>query len=279
MVLANNRDEGWLRPTKTADFWCSNGTCLSGLDQEPGREGGTWFGVNIFGRIGCLVNISAQQDPTKKGRGFLVSDFLTSQEPLESYSQRIAADKDSYNGFTLSLIELQMPGSHVVQVTNDKLAQAALSQTQPTAGDVFAVGNSPINHPWRKMSCGKEKFAQILKSHRHVSSKEKLQEDLFEMMADRSPYMPDTQLEKQAAECDWNYTQTKAKSAVFVWDPDRQYATRTTTVFLVDGQGNCDYIERTLLTPVNLDNPQWSTQHHSFSLQNRPELQRKFCSL
>ena len=41
----------------------------SGLDQEPGREGGTWFGASQQGRIACLVNISVKQDPTRKGRG------------------------------------------------------------------------------------------------------------------------------------------------------------------------------------------------------------------
>ncbi|KAK7477198.1 hypothetical protein BaRGS_00031583 [Batillaria attramentaria] len=138
LVLANNRDEYWTRPTKTADFWNSGETCLSGLDQEPGREGGTWFGVNVFGRIGCLVNISSQQDTTKRGRGFLVSDFLTSHETLESYSKRIAAEKDEYNGFTLTLIELQLPGtkgtgSRIMQVTNDKLADSPVSQKQPSA--------------------------------------------------------------------------------------------------------------------------------------------------
>ena len=43
---------------------------------------------------------------------------------------------------------------------------------------------------------------------------------------------------------------------------------RTNTVILVDFDGNCDYYERTLDTPVNSDNPTFSSLSHSFKLDS-----------
>ena len=42
-----------------------------GTDQEPGREGGTWFAMSKKGKIGILLNILLNKlpDPDKKGRG------------------------------------------------------------------------------------------------------------------------------------------------------------------------------------------------------------------
>ena len=42
---------------------------ITGLDDEPGREGGTWLAMNKNGRLACLVNIAGKLDPNKKGRG------------------------------------------------------------------------------------------------------------------------------------------------------------------------------------------------------------------
>lgn len=53
--------------------------------------------------------------------------------------------------------------------------------------DFFAVGNSPLRYPWRKMSLGKERFMEILKTHgRDVSTKEMLVDSLFELMFDKT---------------------------------------------------------------------------------------------
>ena len=43
---------------------------------------------------------------------------------------------------------------------------------------------------------------------------------------------------------------------------------RTNTVILVDFDGNCDYYERTLDTPVNSDNLTFSSLSYSFKLDS-----------
>ena len=44
------------------------------------------------------------------------------------------------------------------------------------------------------------------------------------------------------------------------------YDCRTNTIILVDHSGNCEYIERTLTTPVNVDNPDWKTLTQCFKI-------------
>ena len=43
-------------------------------------------------------------------------------------------------------------------------------------------------------------------------------------------------------------------------------------MILVDFDGNCDYYERTLDTPVNSDNPTFSLLSYSFKLDSGPTL-------
>ena len=43
---------------------------------------------------------------------------------------------------------------------------------------------------------------------------------------------------------------------------------RTNTVILVDFDGNCDYHVRELDTPVDLDNPQYSSASFKFKLES-----------
>ncbi|XP_025088072.1 transport and Golgi organization protein 2 homolog isoform X2 [Pomacea canaliculata] len=245
-ILVNNRDEYWDRPTKSAEKW-NRESCISGFDQQPEKEGGTWFGAS-----------------------FLVRDFLITPDNIDVYAKRVAEEKDCYNGFSLTLIDLGLQGSgcQVYLVTNDKLADAPVLKFQTPAHDFFAVGNSPLRYPWRKMSLGKERFMEILKTHgRDVSTKEMLVDSLFELMFDKTKNMPDPQLESQASTCGWNQTSTEAISSVFVWNPETKYGTRTTTVLLVDGKGNCDYREKTLETPVSTCHPKWSTKSFTFQLQ------------
>ena len=42
-----------------------------GLDEQPGREGGTWLGLSSLGKIGILLNVLGNSPPDfrKKGRG------------------------------------------------------------------------------------------------------------------------------------------------------------------------------------------------------------------
>ena len=52
----------------------------TGLDQQPGREGGTWLGMNTDGKVGVLLNILGEQVDNKRGRG----DYLLIEQLVVS---------------------------------------------------------------------------------------------------------------------------------------------------------------------------------------------------
>ena len=58
LILIMNRDEFLKRPTSRSNW---QEKILAGRDQVPGKEGGTWLGVNDKGHIGVLTNIYTGQ--------------------------------------------------------------------------------------------------------------------------------------------------------------------------------------------------------------------------
>uniref|UniRef100_A0A8C5UR13 Transport and golgi organization 2 homolog n=1 Tax=Microcebus murinus TaxID=30608 RepID=A0A8C5UR13_MICMU len=70
LILAANRDEFYNRPSKSADFWGSHNEILSGLDMEEGKEGGTWLGITMHGKLAALTNyLQPRLDLEARGRG------------------------------------------------------------------------------------------------------------------------------------------------------------------------------------------------------------------
>ncbi|XP_025947682.1 transport and Golgi organization protein 2 homolog isoform X4 [Apteryx rowi] len=109
LILAANRDEFYLRPSKSADFWDGSNEILSGLDMEEGKEGGTWLGISKKGKMAALTNyMQPKIDKNAKGRGALVTNFLTSSD-LDSYSylKKVSVEGHLYNGFNLIAADLK----------------------------------------------------------------------------------------------------------------------------------------------------------------------------
>jgi len=80
---------------------------IVGLDTQPGREGGTWFGFNSKSRrIGALLNII---QPTllsdKIPRGHLVIDYLLKNEDARTYLNTLSLERHLYNPYNLLLLE------------------------------------------------------------------------------------------------------------------------------------------------------------------------------
>lgn len=74
-ILVFNRDEFLNRPTSPASWEAG---ILAGRDQAEGKEGGTWLGVGVTGKIGFLTNVYTGLAVQAEGRGFLIADFLKS---------------------------------------------------------------------------------------------------------------------------------------------------------------------------------------------------------
>ena len=72
LIIASNRDEYYKRPTLPAGPWENNPHVFGGLDQEPGREGGTWLaiggGKSVI-KCAALLNVTGESNPNTQGRG------------------------------------------------------------------------------------------------------------------------------------------------------------------------------------------------------------------
>ncbi|KAG7241361.1 hypothetical protein INR49_025561 [Caranx melampygus] len=114
LILAANRDEFYNRPSKAADYWGANSEILSGLDQEYGKEGGSWLGITKRGKLAAITNyMEGRPNPDAQGRGFLVSNYLMDKE-VDSYSylRKVSTESHLYNGFNLITAEFKSPSEN-----------------------------------------------------------------------------------------------------------------------------------------------------------------------
>lgn len=87
----------------------------SGTDDEPTKEGGTWLAISTKGRAGVLLNLSeintgSSVHTAKKGRGFLVTNYVSSGETTANYLSNLYDENrkfDTYNPYTLVLVDLK----------------------------------------------------------------------------------------------------------------------------------------------------------------------------
>ncbi|XP_069353052.1 transport and Golgi organization protein 2 homolog isoform X3 [Eulemur rufifrons] len=115
LILAANRDEFYNRPSKLADFWGSNNEILSGLDMEEGKEGGTWLGITTHGKLAALTNyLQPRLDHAARGRGELVTHFLTTEVDSLSYLKKVSVEGHLYNGFNLLAADLSTARGDVI---------------------------------------------------------------------------------------------------------------------------------------------------------------------
>jgi len=271
LIIANNRDELWDRPTKSADFWHSDQSCISSLDMLPGREGGTWMGLNKNGKVGVLLNILGQQSPNKAGRGMMVSDYLTGTENLEEYGANIHEKRDEYNGFNLILFDVGRQEENLsvkpLYITNSAHYHSCVSMRNLPSNTFFGVSNSPLEYPFKKVEHGKEQFGKVVRQFPLVHSKDHLIHNLLGLLQDRSPFLPDPVLEEAGILSGFSPLRLEQHSAINVHSPAQRYGSRTSTVLLIDGEGQVDYVEQnTIYRPDRPEGVDSETTHKIFSL-------------
>ena len=234
------------------------------MDKESGREGGTWFGLSTKGKVGVLLNILVNHPPdkSKKGRGFLVTDFLTSNEESSSYFQPFVTSREDYNGYNLILLEKTANSNRWTTNYFSNHEEESPYFVQP---EIFGLSNSMLSRAWCKVNKGKAVFSTIVRSHQKPDQKSEMRAKLLELMNSKVSYLPDPVLEKQGE----NYLTEELvlqRSAVYVESPQINYGTRTNTVVIVDKDGQGEYTERTMVQPVDADSPSWSTKTFTFSV-------------
>lgn len=255
LILAANRDEFYHRPSKSAEFWDSSNEILSGLDMEEGKEGGTWLGISKKGKLAALTNyMQPKTDQNAKGRGALVTNFLTGDLDSYSYLKKVSLEGHLYNGFNLLAADLNTTKGDVICYYGNK------GEPEPVflnAG-IYGLSNSLLDTPWKKLEYGKQLFTEVVKRSQDLT-KEELVQELLTVMNNQQPQLPDPAIEEQGK--DYVRPVLNEYAAICVRCPG--YGTRTNTVLLVDSEGWVTFTERNM---INVEDNQWKTSTYEFKL-------------
>ncbi|XP_032755802.1 transport and Golgi organization protein 2 homolog isoform X2 [Rattus rattus] len=196
LILAANRDEAYHRPSKLADFWENNSEILSGLDMEEGKAGGTWLGISTRGKLGALTNyLQPRQEPDARGRGELVSHFLTSDMDSLSYLKKVSTEGHLYNGFNLIAADLSTAKGDVVCYYGNRGQPEPVVLTPGTYG----LSNALLETPWKKLCFGKQLFTEAVERSESLP-KDTLVTQLLEVLNNEEAQLPDPAIEDQGQE-------------------------------------------------------------------------------
>lgn len=222
LVLAANRDEYYDRPTAPARFWKDAPHLLAGRDL---KEGGTWFGVTLSGRLAAVTNY---RDPVsvKSGapsRGKLVADFLLGRAGPREYLQMLHEKAAVYNGFNLVLGDVR----GLYWYSNQG------GEVRMLAPGLYGLSNHLLDTPWPKVAEGKKALSGLLSQPLRPDL-----ETLFALLSDRTrpreAELPDT-----GVGLEWE----RVLSSRFISSP--AYGTRSSTVLIVDAGNRATFVERT----------------------------------
>jgi uncharacterized protein with NRDE domain len=223
LVITANRDEFYKRSTATMDQWADHPNIMAGRDLEGM---GTWMGITHSGRLAAVTNY---RDPHNQktgapSRGHLVTDFLISDIPPESYLETIKVKGHRFNGFNLLVGD---PDS-LWYYSNKGGAPLHLE-----AG-IYGVSNHLLNTPWPKVEQGRIALADLLEKPTDIID----HEALFRIL-EKQAAAPDHLLPQTGVGYEWE----KILSATFITSPT--YGTRSSTLLLINIQKEATIIERT----------------------------------
>ncbi|HLJ74459.1 MAG TPA: NRDE family protein [Thermoanaerobaculia bacterium] len=158
LVIAANRDEVYLRPTRPAQVWEDDPRVLGGRDL---RAGGSWLALRQGGRFAAITNVRGAGREGGPSRGGLVADFVRGDaSPLE-FARSVRGEE--YAGFHLIVGD-----GEIVHVSNAGVIG--------TIEGIFAISNAPAGTRWEKTSVAREFLRSATEFH---SSAEDLADDLL----------------------------------------------------------------------------------------------------
>jgi uncharacterized protein with NRDE domain len=221
LIIAANRDEFYERPTAAAGFWGESPWILAGRDL---KEGGTWLGVTRSGRFAAVTNYRDPREfgENRRSRGLLVRGYLESTEPPIDYLAHVGREAGAYNSFNLVV------GTPREAAYFSNRGGAA----RPLGPGVYGLSNHLLDTPWPKVERLKAALFDMLSQ-----DKPGLVQGLFRILADG--YRPaDDELPHTGVGLEWE----RLLSSAFI--KSENYGTRSSTVFLVNDEGQAHFIER-----------------------------------
>ena len=224
-IFVANRDEFYDRPTASASYWNGNQAIFGGRDL---RCGGGWLAVSRHGKFAALTNF---RDPPARNsdapsRGAIVQTFLENGRSASDFFVDMDRTSSDYNGFNL----IAHTGSDVYYYTNKRGESDAYQRLK---SGVYGVSNHYLDTPWPKL----ERARDALERQARVSDATLDVEALFEIMMDQSvpsdEVLPNTGIDLEME---------RTLSTAFIETPE--YGTRSTTVVLMDRNGDFLFSER-----------------------------------
>ncbi|KAG1148976.1 hypothetical protein G6F37_004487 [Rhizopus arrhizus] len=240
-IFAGNRDEFLRRPTARARFWEeADENILGGIDLEyhpmDDVKNGTWLGINRQGKFAALTNFRENQFKGTVSRGALVKDFLWSPDSVDTTLEHVKERENSYGGFSLVCFDFKKKETEMKYITNRENHPLIKLKSK----EIYGLSNSILTNPWPKVIKGKEMFKEIIKKN----DKKDLVESLFEMLKTGDPISNTGDTSAIRADFKERIFIPKVDFPPSIELKELSYGTRTSTIVLLDYEGNVTFIER-----------------------------------
>ena len=229
LIVAANRDEFYARETLPMHRWDQPEGMIAGKDVSGG---GTWLGISEKQGIAMLTNFRDPHNinPHAPSRGQLVSGYFDTSRGAPEYLHTVSEEGDRYNGFNL------ICGNRNGYFYYGNYG----SGVHALPSGVHGLSNALINDPWPKVIRGKERLTGL------IAEGTKDPAPYLDMMLDVE-VADDASLPKTGVDKDLE----RKLSPMFITSPD--YGSRSTTVVMVDGNGDVTVVERTFQQGVPAD--------------------------
>ncbi len=200
------------------------------------------MGITLSGRFAAVTNYRQKTDggAEHRSRGIMVRDFLTGEMSPLQYATDLLTERDSYGGFNLLLKD----ASSFWYCSNRS------PDPLPVQPGVHGLSNHLLDTQWPKVKMGKEGLGQLIGEEIELDP-----ELLFPVLLDRTGASDD-----QLPDTGFGIELERMLSTTFIVSPE--YGTRSSTVMLVDIDGNVTFVERNFSGP---DDP-GEESRHTFSL-------------
>ncbi len=217
LLVAANRDEFYARPASAATFWDEAPHILAGRDLE---QGGSWLGITRDCRFAAVTNVRNPAAPQgSRSRGFLVSDFLTSNDNPEHFGAALQSTLKEYSPFNL----LAGDGEQLYYGNSN----GDWRELQP---GIYGLSNATLDTPWPKVVEGKQLLIEAMMTDPE-------EESLFALLANRKPADTDA-----LPETGINRDMEKRLSSRFIQLDG--YGTRSSTLLLQSYNNRMKFVEK-----------------------------------
>ena len=242
LLIAANRDESYQRPTRQAEYWQIEPSILAGQDLE---KGGSWLGMNKYGRIAAVTNYrsGAKLKVSNTSRGLLVSEYLKHKKPSRSYLDSCLANLADFDAFNLLLGDVN--GLYFLN-SREK------TYTQLQAG-FYGISNGDFDSNWPKVERAKQQIHELLKADQLDSH-----EAILTTLTDK--YLPDDEsLPDTGVGIEWE----RALAPIFITTKD--YGTLSSSVVSVNKNDKVRFTERSYDRLGDIQN----TRQFEFMIEER----------